>query len=123
MHLRDREPPAWRKCGVRRETISTRFGPEAETEGRLREAQAPRDDVDQEIELAQPNFTHLAPEEAAEAARLLAALIRAAPAQRPDSTFPLPLKSASRGNLADGSPSVPMDRGKAASRDDAGRRP
>jgi hypothetical protein len=79
--------------------------------------------VDQEIELAEPNFTHLAPEEAAEAVRLLAALIRAVPVRRPDSTFPPRPKSASRGNLADGSPSVPMDRGKAASRDDAGGRP
>jgi hypothetical protein len=79
--------------------------------------------VDREIELADPNFTHLAPEEAAEAVRLLAALIRAVPVRRPDSTFPPRPKSASRGNLADGSPSVPMDRGMAASRDDAGRRP
>jgi len=79
--------------------------------------------VDQEIELAAPNFTHLGPEEGAEAVRLLAALIRAVPVRRPDSTFPPRRKSSSRGNLADGSPSVPMDRGKAASRDDAGRRP
>jgi hypothetical protein len=79
--------------------------------------------VDQEIELAEPNFTPLAQEEAADAVRLLAALIRAVPAWRPDSTFPPRRKSASRGNLADGSPSVPMDRGKAASRDDAGGRP
>jgi hypothetical protein len=79
--------------------------------------------VDQEIELAEPNFTHLAPEEAAEAVRLLAALIRAVPVRRADSTFPPRRKSASRGNLADGSPSVPMDWGKAATRDDAGGRP
>jgi hypothetical protein len=78
--------------------------------------------VHQEIELAEPNFTHLGPEEAAEAVRLLAALIRAVPVRRPDSTFPPRRKSASRENLADGSPSVPMDRGKAASRDDAGGR-
>ena len=78
--------------------------------------------MDQEIELAEPNFTHLAPEEAAEAVRLLAALIRAVPVRPPDSTFPPRRKSSSRGNLADGSPSVPLHRGKAASRDDAGRR-
>jgi hypothetical protein len=79
--------------------------------------------VDREIELAEPTFTQLAPEEGAEAVRLLAALIRAVPVRRPDSTFPPRRKSSSRGNLADGSPSVPMDRGKAASRDDAGGRP
>jgi hypothetical protein len=44
--------------------------------------------VDQEIELAVPNFIPLAPEEAADAVRLLAALIRAVPAQHADSTFP-----------------------------------
>jgi len=79
--------------------------------------------VDQEIELAEPNFIPLAPEESAEAVRLLAALIRAVPVRRPDSTSPPRQKSTSGGNLADGSPSVPMDRGKAASRDDAGGRP
>ena len=79
--------------------------------------------MDQEIELAEPNFIHLAPEEAAEAVHLLAALIRAVPVRRPDSAFPPRRKSPSRGNLADGSPSVPMDRGKAVSRDDAGGRP
>ncbi|HYV01420.1 MAG TPA: hypothetical protein VEM93_03655 [Actinomycetota bacterium] len=35
--------------------------------------------MDQEIELAEPNFIPLAPEEAADAVRLLAALIRAVP--------------------------------------------
>jgi hypothetical protein len=79
--------------------------------------------VDQEIELAEPNFIPLAPDEAAEAVRLLAALIRAAPVRRPDSAFSPRPKSASQANLADGSPPVPMDRGKAASRDDAGDRP
>jgi hypothetical protein len=52
----------------------------------------PRGDVDQEIELAEPKFIHLAPEEAAEAVRLLAAQIRAVPVRRADfgesPTFP-----------------------------------
>jgi hypothetical protein len=79
--------------------------------------------VDQEIELAEPNFIPLAPEEAAEAVRLLAALIRAVTCRRPDSTFPPCPDFSSPDDFADGSPSVPMDRGKAASPDDAGGRP
>ena len=76
--------------------------------------------MDQEIELAEPNFIPLAPEEAAQAVRLLAALIRAVLDRRPDSTFSPRRKSAAWADLADGSPSVPMGRGKAAPRDDAG---
>lgn len=79
--------------------------------------------MDQEIELAKPNFTPLAPEEETEAVRLLAALIRAIPVRRPDSTSAPHRKSAASESLADGSPPVLVDTGKAASRDGAGGRP
>ncbi len=76
--------------------------------------------MDQEIELAEPNFITLEPEEAAEAIRLLAALIRAVPDHHTDSTFPLRPDSPSGGDLADGSPSGPGARGKAGPAEDAG---
>ncbi|MCI0636757.1 MAG: hypothetical protein L0206_23000 [Actinobacteria bacterium] len=79
--------------------------------------------MDQEIELAEPNFITLEPEGAAEAVRLLAALIRAVPAHHTDSTFPPRLDSPSPEELADGSPSVPGDRGKAGTLEDAGGGP
>jgi hypothetical protein len=69
--------------------------------------------VDQEIELAEPNFITLEPEEAAEAVSLLAALIRAVPAHYTDSTFPLRPGSSSPQDLADGSPTALRARGKA----------
>jgi hypothetical protein len=78
--------------------------------------------VDQDIELAEPNFITLEPEEAAEAVRLLAALIRAVPAQHADSTFPLRPDAPSPEDLADGSPSAPGARGKAGFLEDAGGR-
>jgi hypothetical protein len=76
--------------------------------------------VDQEIELAEPNFITLEPEEAAEAVRLLAALIRAVPAHNTDSTFPLRPDSPSLEDLADGSPPAPGDSGKAGPAEDTG---
>jgi hypothetical protein len=76
--------------------------------------------VDQEIELADPNLIPLAPEEVAEAVRLLAVLIRAAQARLPDSTFPCPRVSPSSEGLANGSPFVPRDGGKARPAEDAG---
>lgn len=87
-----------------------------------RERQAPRNDVDQEIDLAEPNFITLEPEEAAEAVRLLAALIRSVPAQATDSTFPPRPDSPSPGGLADGSPPAPRDRGKTGPAEGAGGR-
>jgi len=75
---------------------------------------------DERIELAEPSFIPLGQEEAAEAIRLLAVLIRAAHARPPDSMFSPPCLSASPENLADGSPSAPRDSGKAASGDAAG---
>jgi hypothetical protein len=76
--------------------------------------------VDQEIELAVPNSIPLAPEEAADAVRLLAALIRAVPAQHADSTFPPRPDSLSPEELATGSPPAPGDRGKPRSAERAG---
>lgn len=76
--------------------------------------------MDQEIELAEPNFITLAPEEAAEAVRLLAALIRAVPARRRDSTLPPRRRSRSPEELADGSPPALIDWGKAGSPEGAG---
>jgi hypothetical protein len=76
--------------------------------------------VDQEIELAEPNFMPLAAEEAAEAARLLAALIRAVPAHHTDSTSSPRPHSPSPEELADGSPPPPRGRGKARPAEDAG---
>ena len=73
---------------------------------------APRDDVDQEIELAEPNFITLAPEEATEAVRLLGALIRAVAGRLTDSTFPPRWESRSPEDFADGSPLIPTGRGK-----------
>jgi hypothetical protein len=74
--------------------------------------------VDQEIELAVPNFIPLAPEEAADAVRLLAALIRAVPAQHADSTFPPRPDSLSPEELAAGLPLARRRlRGTGASRD------
>jgi hypothetical protein len=75
--------------------------------------------VDQEIELADPNFIPLAPEEAAEAVRLLAALIRAVPVPAPDSPLSPP-ESVSPEDLADGSPLTLRSRGKAGPREGAG---
>jgi hypothetical protein len=49
--------------------------------------------VDHEIELAEPNFIALAPEEAAEAVHLLAALIRALPPRSSDSPVSSPGRS------------------------------
>ena len=43
--------------------------------------------MNQEIQLVEPNLITLAPQEAAEAVRLLAALSRAVPLRLPDSTF------------------------------------
>ncbi len=74
--------------------------------------------MDQEIELADPNFIPLAPEEAAEAVRLLAALIRAVPVPASDS--PASPESDSPVDLADGSPLAPRGRGKAGSSEGAG---
>jgi hypothetical protein len=76
--------------------------------------------VDQEIELAEPRFIPLAQEEAAEAAHLLAALIRAVPARSPDSPIPPPEGISSLGDVAGGSPVAPGDGGKARSADAAG---
>jgi hypothetical protein len=76
--------------------------------------------VDQEIELAEPNFTPLASEEAAEAVRLLAALIGADRARTPDSPNPPPWQSLSPENLAGDSPLAPRGRGKAVTHDGAG---
>ena len=75
---------------------------------------------DERIELADPTFIPLAPEEAAEAVRLLAALIRAVPARRPDSTFSSRRNFRHPKDLADGSPPAPRRSGKAASADAAG---
>lgn len=75
--------------------------------------------MDQEIELAEPNFIRLAPEEAAQAVRLLAALIRAVPAPAPDSPVSPP-ESISPDDLADGPPPAPRVRGKAAPSEGAG---
>jgi hypothetical protein len=75
--------------------------------------------VDQEIELAEPNFVLLAPEETGEVVRLLAALIRAARAPASDSPDPRP-ESPSPEDLADGSPSAPQDIGEVAPRNAAG---
>jgi hypothetical protein len=76
--------------------------------------------VDQEIELAVPNFIPLAPEEAADAVRLLAVLIKAARSQLPDSTPPPPRESRSSEDLAAGSPPIPRQSGKVASAEAAG---
>ena len=76
--------------------------------------------MDQEIELAEPNFITLEPEEAAEAVRLLAALIRTVPAHHTDSTFPLRPDSPSPEELADDSPPAPRDKGKAGPAEGAG---
>jgi len=76
--------------------------------------------VDQEIELAEPNFTHLAPEEAAKAVRLLAALIQGCPRSWPQTPAFLPRSPISPDDLAAGSPPVPRGRGKAASSEGAG---
>jgi hypothetical protein len=75
---------------------------------------------DDRIELAEPNFTPLGKEEAAEAIRLLAVLIRAAHARPRASTFSPPRASPSAEDLADGSPSAPRNGGKLASGDAAG---
>lgn len=75
--------------------------------------------MDQEIELAEPNFIPLALEEAVEAVRLLAALIRAVPVRSPDSPDSPP-ESVSSEDLADGSPSAMRGRGKTGSREGAG---
>lgn len=77
----------------------------------------------QEIELAEPNFIALAPEEAAEAVRLLAALIRAGPARPPGSPNPPPEESPFLGELADGSPPAPGSGGKSGSHEGAGGAP
>jgi hypothetical protein len=76
--------------------------------------------VDQEIELAEPNFITLEPEEAAEAVRLLVPLIRAVPARQTDSTFPPRAPSPSAQDLADASPPAPRGRGKAGFAEGAG---
>lgn len=76
--------------------------------------------MDQEIELAEPNLIPLAQEEAAEAVRLLAALIRAVPARRSASPIPPPRESPSPADLADGSPSPPQGSGKVGRGDAAG---
>jgi hypothetical protein len=78
--------------------------------------------VDQEIELADPNFIPLGPEDADEAVRLLAALIRAIPTAAPDSPVSPP-DSISPEELAVGSPPVPRGRGKAGSAEGAGGGP
>jgi hypothetical protein len=79
--------------------------------------------VDQEIELAEPNFIPLAQAEAAEAVRLLAALLRAVPVRCPDSTFPPRRDSCSAWKLADGSPAAPRGRGKVEPAEGAGGEP
>jgi hypothetical protein len=79
--------------------------------------------LDQEIELAEPSFIPLGQKEAAEAVRLLAALIRAVPARGPRSPVPPPREFPSPADLADGSPFVPRNRGKARSTDAAGGGP
>ena len=66
----------------------------------------------QEIELAEPNFIPLSSEEAAEAIRLLAALIRAVRTRFPEPLIPPPEDLCSLEDLADGSPPAPEDRGK-----------
>jgi hypothetical protein len=76
--------------------------------------------VDQEIELAEPEFSTLTQGEAAEAVSLLAALIRAAPAHHTDSTFPPRPKSPPAEDLADGSPPAPRGRGKSGPAQGAG---
>ncbi len=76
--------------------------------------------MDQEIELAKPNLMPLVQEEAAEAVRLLAILIRAAHARPAASTFSRPRVFPSSEDLADGSPSAPQDIGKVAPRNAAG---
>lgn len=75
--------------------------------------------MDQEIKLADPRFIPLAPEEAAEAVRLLAALIRAIPAPAANSPVSPP-ESISQEALADGSPPALRGRGKTAPYEDAG---
>lgn len=77
--------------------------------------------MDEEIELAEPSFIPLAPEEAAEAGRLLAALIRAISSPVPDSPVSPP-ESTFRRNLADGLPPAPRGRGKAGSSKGGGGR-
>lgn len=76
--------------------------------------------MDKEIELANPNFITLAQEEATEAVRPLAVLIRAAHARPPASTFSPPRVSPSPDDFADGSPSAPQDDGKVALEEAAG---
>jgi hypothetical protein len=58
--------------------------------------------VDQEIKLAEPHFITLGNEEAAQAVRILAVLIKAANARPAASTFSRPGVSPSSGELADG---------------------
>jgi len=76
--------------------------------------------VDQEIELEEPRFIPLAQEEAVEAVRLLAALIRAVRARSPDSPIPPPEDLSSPEGLADGSPLAPGHGGKVGTVDAAG---